>query len=120
MAASETSAGGTTPATGSGDIGRDLAQLRDDFMRLSETVTGMVRGGAGVGEHMQNAAMSARDAFDEVSGSLSRAGSGMVEDTSARLRTLGQELDDTFQKSPMMGVFAAAGLGMILGMLTRR
>ncbi len=29
MAASETSAGGTTPATGSGDIGRDLAQLRE-------------------------------------------------------------------------------------------
>jgi ElaB/YqjD/DUF883 family membrane-anchored ribosome-binding protein len=119
MAASDITPGGAAPATGDGDIGQDLARLREDFMRLSETVTGLLGSGGGVATPMKDAAASARDAFEEATGSIARAGSGIVDDTGTRLRTLGHELDDTFQRSPMMGIAAAAGLGMIVGMLMR-
>lgn len=109
----------STPPEAS-DVSDDLAQLRADIGRLSETVSGLLRNHAGSGAHkVRDVATSTHEAFNAMTGSVSKAGNGIVQDTGRRLNTLGSELEGTFRDSPTSALITAAALGLVVGLLTR-
>jgi len=102
------------------DVSEDLAQLRADFGRLSETVSGLLRNHAGASaDTVRDVASSTQEAFNAMTGSVSKAGSGIVQDTGKRLNTLGSELEGTFRDNPTSALVTAAALGLVVGLLTR-
>jgi len=102
------------------DVSEDLAQLRADFGRLSETVSGLLRNHAGTGaDKVRDVASSTHEAFNAMTGSVSKAGSGIMHDTGKRLNTLGLELEGTFRANPTSALVTAAALGLVVGLLTR-
>jgi ElaB/YqjD/DUF883 family membrane-anchored ribosome-binding protein len=104
----------------SSDLMRDLGLLREDITKLSESVTSMLSGQAGVATtQLRDAAGEAYETVSQAAGSFSRAGSGLYEDASKRLDTLGSELTGTIQRAPITALAVAAMLGMVYGMIRR-
>jgi ElaB/YqjD/DUF883 family membrane-anchored ribosome-binding protein len=102
------------------DVSEDLVQLRADFARLSDTVSGLLRSHAGTGaDKVRDVASSTHEAFNAMTGSVSKAGNGIVQDTGKRLNTLGSELEGTFRENPTSALVTAAALGLVVGLLTR-
>jgi len=102
------------------DVSDDLAQLRADFGRLSETVSGLLCNRAGTGaDAVRGVASSTHETFTAVTESVGKAGSGIAQDTGKRLNTLGTELEGTFRDNPTSALVTAAALGLVVGLLTR-
>jgi ElaB/YqjD/DUF883 family membrane-anchored ribosome-binding protein len=92
------------------DLTSDLAALRADIVRLSDTIAGLVRVQADqAGAAMRGAVGDARD-------QLSRAAADAQD--SARNATV--DLEHRIEKNPLTAVLIAAGIGMALGMMSRR
>jgi ElaB/YqjD/DUF883 family membrane-anchored ribosome-binding protein len=92
------------------DLTSDLAALRADIARLSDTIAGLVRVQADqAGAAMRGAVGDARD-------QLSRAAADAQD--SARNATV--DLEQRIERNPLTAVLIAAGIGMALGMMSRR
>jgi len=105
---------------GSDDLGRDLSLLRDDISKLTESVTTLLSEHAGdVPGQVRDAANEAYTTVTDAAGSFSRAGTGLYEDVSKRMDTLGNELTNTIQRAPITALVVAAAVGMVYGMIRR-
>ncbi|MGA2044837.1 MAG: hypothetical protein ABSG83_15870 [Roseiarcus sp.] len=91
------------------DISADLAKLRTDIAKLSDTIAGLVRGQA------DSAGVAVRGAVGDAREQLSQAA------TQAQDRALGAaaDLERRIERSPLTAVLIAAGVGMALGMLSK-
>jgi ElaB/YqjD/DUF883 family membrane-anchored ribosome-binding protein len=102
------------------DFTRDLGLLRDDISKLTESVTSLLTENAGAATgQIRDAASDAYTTMSEAAGSFSRAGSGLYEDVSKRMDTLGSELTTTIQRAPITALAVAAMFGMVYGMIRR-
>lgn len=113
------------PATAVGSdtdrLAEDLAALRADVGRLTDSVAQLVRGQAEAGaDRLKEGLSSARETLGDTAQSFVRAGEGLAHDAQARLRSLGDDLEDSIHRSPLTAVVAAAALGMVLGLMHRR
>jgi ElaB/YqjD/DUF883 family membrane-anchored ribosome-binding protein len=92
------------------DLNSDLAALRADIARLSDTIAGLVRVQADqAGATMRGVVGDARD-------QLSRA----AADAQDSARNAAVDLERRIEKNPLTAVLIAAGIGMALGMMSRR
>ena len=101
-----------------GEGGDELAMLRDDIAKLTESVSELLRGHTDVaGDRLRGAASDTCSTAQEAAGIFSRASSGLYADASGRLHVLSSELTDTVKRAPLISLGLAAVLGMIYGRL---
>ena len=94
---------------GSQDLSADLAALRADISRLSDTVASMVRSQADVASSTVRGVMGdARDQFSQAASSAQDSAFGAAADLERRI-----------EKNPLTAVLIAAGVGMALGMMSK-
>jgi ElaB/YqjD/DUF883 family membrane-anchored ribosome-binding protein len=93
----------------SSDLTADMAALRADIVRLSDTVAAMVRLQAdAAGAAVKGAVGDARDQISQAASSAQDSAFGAAADIERRI-----------EKNPLTAVLIAAGIGMALGMMSR-
>jgi ElaB/YqjD/DUF883 family membrane-anchored ribosome-binding protein len=91
------------------DLSADLAALRADISRLSDTMAGLVRSQANSASAAVKGVMG--DARDQLSQAASQA-----QDSALGAAA---DLERRTEKNPLTAVLIAAGIGMALGMMSR-
>lgn len=101
-----------TDKTGDGaapDLAADVAALRADIKRLSDTMATLIRGQADVaGAAVKGAVGDARNQISQAASDVQDSAFGAAADLERRI-----------EKNPLTAVLIAAGIGMALGMMTR-
>ena len=91
------------------DLADDLASLRADIARLSDTMAGLVRTQAdNASATMKGAVGDARNQIAQAAGQAQESAMGLANDIERRI-----------EKSPLTAVLIAAGVGMALGMMSK-
>jgi ElaB/YqjD/DUF883 family membrane-anchored ribosome-binding protein len=91
------------------DLTTDLAALRADITRLSDTIAGLVRVQADhAGAAMKGAVGDARDQLSRAAADAQDSALGAAADLERRI-----------ERNPLTAVLIAAGLGIMLGMMSR-
>jgi ElaB/YqjD/DUF883 family membrane-anchored ribosome-binding protein len=104
--------GDLTPA----DLSEELAALRADLGRLSDTMAGLVRSQANTaGAAMRGAMGDMRGAMGDARDQLSQAAS-QAQDSAMGVAA---DLERRIERSPLTAVLIAAGIGMALGMMNK-
>lgn len=103
------------------DMQSELRQLRQDFANLSETVSGITK------KQANRVSAGMHEAIDDIGGALSakageigRAGSRLATSTGEQVRGKASEVEAYVERNPWTAIFAAAGIGLVLGMMGRR
>jgi ElaB/YqjD/DUF883 family membrane-anchored ribosome-binding protein len=101
-----------TDKTGDGaasDLAADLAAIRADIARLSDTLSALAHGQAdAAGAAVKGAVGDARNRISQAACDAQDSAFGVAADLERRI-----------EKSPLTAVLIAAGIGMALGMLTK-
>jgi ElaB/YqjD/DUF883 family membrane-anchored ribosome-binding protein len=93
----------------SSDLNVDLAALRADIARLSDTVAAMMRAQAdAAGAAVRGAVGDARDQLSQAASNAQDSAFGAAADLERRI-----------EKNPLTAVLIAAGIGMALGMMSK-
>ena len=93
----------------SAELNGDLAGLRADIARLSDTVAAMVRTQAdAAGAAMKGAVGDARDQLSQAASQAQDSALGAAADLERRI-----------ERNPLTAVLIAAGIGMALGMMSK-
>ncbi|WP_158813556.1 YqjD family protein [Methylocapsa sp. S129] len=91
------------------DLSADLAALRADITRLSDTMAGLVRGQANSASVAMKGAMGdARDQLSQAANQAQDSALGAAADIERRI-----------EKNPLTAVLIAAGIGIALGMMSK-
>jgi ElaB/YqjD/DUF883 family membrane-anchored ribosome-binding protein len=88
----------------------DLDKLRDDLMRLSQSVAGLLTTRAG----------DARDLVTETASGLYETGVGYAEDAETQVRGMASDLAKQVERNPLAAVGIVFGVGYIIGLMRRR
>jgi ElaB/YqjD/DUF883 family membrane-anchored ribosome-binding protein len=98
------------------DLSDELAALRADLSRLSDTMSGLVRSQANTaGAAMRGAMGDMRGAMGGARDQLSQAAS-QAQDSALGVAA---DLERRIEKNPLTAVLIAAGIGMALGMMNK-
>ena len=93
-----------------GDLGADLARLRRDIAHLTETMSELV-------QHQTKAAgFRASTAFGDVRNRIAST----AADAQSRIRAVGGDIEASFERHPLAALLIALGVGIVLGMMSRR
>jgi ElaB/YqjD/DUF883 family membrane-anchored ribosome-binding protein len=91
------------------DFTADLAALRDDITKLTQSVTDLVRAQATTtADSMLGAVDSAR-----------RKISDTATDAQDRVSAISSDLESTIERNPLTAIFVAIGAGILIGLLSR-
>lgn len=91
------------------DWAADLAAVRADIARLSDTIAGLMRGQAdAAGAAVKGAVGDARDQLSQAASHAQDSAFGVAADLERRI-----------DKNPLTAVLIAAGIGMALGMMSK-
>jgi ElaB/YqjD/DUF883 family membrane-anchored ribosome-binding protein len=90
------------------DIAADLAALRQDVARLSDSIGALLR------TLPQGAAQQVSDAVDAAKLNLA----GRAADMRARVNAAGGEIEDSIERNPMTAMLITFAAGMVLGMMS--
>jgi ElaB/YqjD/DUF883 family membrane-anchored ribosome-binding protein len=91
------------------DLAADVAALRADIARLSDTIAGLMRGQAdAAGAAVKGAVGDARDQLSQAASHAQDSAFGVAADLERRI-----------DKNPLTAVLIAAGIGMALGMMSK-
>jgi ElaB/YqjD/DUF883 family membrane-anchored ribosome-binding protein len=88
----------------------DVAKLKADLNRLSDTVASLVSARAD----------SARSTMSDMASKLREQGEAVYRDAESRAREKAKDLEQTIVNNPFASVAAAFGIGVLFSMLTRR
>ena len=91
------------------DITADLAALRQDVARLSESISALLQSQA------QGGAQHVSDAVDDAKAKLAST----AADVKSRVNAAGGEIEASIERNPMTAVLISFGVGMALGMMSR-
>jgi ElaB/YqjD/DUF883 family membrane-anchored ribosome-binding protein len=92
------------------DTKDDLKQLKLDLAKLTETVSSMAA----------QQASSARASVSNAARQLREQGESYYHEAEARAREKAKDLEQTIVGNPFASVAAAFGLGMLMGVMSRR
>lgn len=102
------------------ELSSDLAALRADVARLTETMTSIAENQAGSASQALSETMEkARVVLSEATDTLTRTGRDLATEATGRIRTMGKEMGASIERNPMTAVMIAAALGLMIGMLGR-
>ncbi len=96
--------------TDSAEMSSELKALKDEVLRLSETVASYARGEA------EHAGAKVRDYVDD----LSRRGRDVAETAREGVETATHDVEQHIARNPLASVLIATGIGLILGMMSRQ
>lgn len=101
-------------------LSADLATLRTDVAKLTETLTAIARAegdaaAGAVGDRLRAGAARAEAA----AAGLAEEGYAAYQDAKARAQALGGDLGATIERNPYGSVLAALGVGFLFGLLSR-
>lgn len=100
---------GKTDDVAASDLAADLAALRADIARLSDTMSGLVKAQANsAGAAVKGAMGDARDQLSQAAAQAQDSALGAAAD-----------LERKIEKNPLTAVLIAAGIGMVLGMMSK-
>ena len=109
------------PATVESGVASDLQQLRADFAKLSESVSGLVKTQA------QSAASGFRDSMASAGGKIADKaadlGQSALQITSGAqdgVISASNDIEASIERNPLTAVLIAAGIGIVLGMISAR
>ncbi len=101
-----------TDKTGEGaapELAAELAALRADIARLSDTMAGLIRRQAdAAGAAVKGAVGDVRNQISQAASHAQESACGAAADVERRI-----------EKNPLTAVLIAAGIGMALGMMTK-
>ncbi len=110
----------STRETRPADVGRDLDRLRADVARLGNTVTALVRSQSdSANSAVRDAAEQARDRVYARASDLGRSGQALAYEARDRLSHANASLEGQIERNPIMAVLVAAGIGLVLGLVSR-
>jgi len=92
------------------DAKDDLQQLKLDLAKLSETVASLMSGQTG----------SARAAVSNAAAKLREQGGATYREAESRAREKAKDVEQAIVSNPFGAVAAAVGIGILLGILSRR
>jgi ElaB/YqjD/DUF883 family membrane-anchored ribosome-binding protein len=91
------------------DLSADLAALRADITRLSDTMAGLVKGQANsAGAAVRGVVGDARDQLSQAANQAQDSALGAAADLERRI-----------ERNPLTAVLIAAGIGLALGMMSK-
>jgi ElaB/YqjD/DUF883 family membrane-anchored ribosome-binding protein len=97
-----------TSAGTSEDITADLASLRADVARLSDSISALMQNQA------RGAARHVSDAVDDAKASFAST----AAEVRSRVNTASGEIEASIERNPLTAMLIAFGVGMALGMMT--
>lgn len=105
---------------GMNEISSDLAALREDVARLTETMSAIAQNQTGNASQALSETMEkARVVLSEATDTLTRTGRDIANEATGRIRTMGTEMGASIERNPLTAVMIAAALGLVIGMLGR-
>jgi len=91
------------------DITADLAALRQDVARLSESISALMQNQAhGAAQHVTDAVEDAKARF-----------ASTAADVKSRVNKAGGEIEASIERNPLTAMLVSFGVGMALGMMSR-
>ncbi|MCZ8147589.1 MAG: hypothetical protein O9325_07050 [Roseomonas sp.] len=91
------------------DIAEDLAALRQDVARLSESIAALLQ------SQSQGAAQRVTDAVEDARAKLA----GTAADVKSLANAAGADIEASVARNPLTAMLISFGLGMALGMMSR-
>ncbi len=91
------------------DFAADLAALREDITKLTQSVTDLVR----------SQATSTADSMLGAIDSTRRKISDTAADAQDRVSAISSDLESTIERNPLTAIFVAIGAGILVGLLSR-
>lgn len=91
------------------DIPADLAALRQDVARLSESISAL----------LQTQAQGAAQHFSDAVGDAKAKFASTAADVKSRVNAAGGEIEASIERHPLTAVLISFGVGMALGMVSR-
>ncbi|MFZ4531378.1 MAG: hypothetical protein ACOYOJ_06140 [Alsobacter sp.] len=114
------------------DAANDLSALRRDIARLADTVSTIAAQQAGeaqstarhvgrdVGATLNDLVEQARHLLGSLRGTdLGKAGGMLASEAGDRLSSANEQVESRIGRNPMMSVAVAAGVGLLLGLMSR-
>ncbi|GGH26891.1 hypothetical protein GCM10007036_35040 [Alsobacter metallidurans] len=101
------------------DVRDDLAAVRNDLARLADTVSNMVAGRGGVARNARGAVDQARDKVYARANDLGKAGGMLADEARDRLNRANRQIENRIEHNPIRAVLIAAGVGLVLGLMSR-
>jgi ElaB/YqjD/DUF883 family membrane-anchored ribosome-binding protein len=102
------------------DVREDLTNVRNDLARLADTVSRMVL------HRSRDAQGSVRGAVDQAreqvygrAEDITKAGAMLTSEARDRLLDYNAEFENRIERNPIRAVLIAAGIGLVLGLLSR-
>jgi ElaB/YqjD/DUF883 family membrane-anchored ribosome-binding protein len=92
-----------------GDLTADLAALRQDVARLTETI----------GKLVQHQAQTAGLGVSDIVGDATEKIASTAADAQSRVRAASGEIEASVERNPVTAVLIAFGIGMLLGIVSR-
>lgn len=110
-----------TPEQAAGDVGADLAALRADLARLAESVAKLVNDeSAAAAESVRGKVRRVAAKAEATAAHLAEEGKAAFDDTRERVASIPEDLSAVVERNPLTSVGIALGLGMLIGMMSRR
>lgn len=92
------------------ELSKQIEQLRKDVNEIAGTLGDLTRGQV----------TELRSRAEQRAGELRDRGRAMADDVGARARDLEHEAEDYVRRRPLQSLAIAAGVGVLIGFLTRR
>lgn len=103
------------------DLSAELTQLRDDFGHLASSVSELVKQQASSASNaLRDQATKASNAMASNLSDLGTSASSMTEGAQASVMTASRDIEASIERNPLTAVMVAAGIGMVLGMISAR
>lgn len=109
------------PATSGQDVAAQVEMLRRDLSQLTERMTTYIEEqSAGLGETVSRGARQARRAFDEGLNAAGLQPDHVSEMATQKAGELQERVENYVVENPLRAVAIAAGIGLLIGALSRR
>ncbi|MGH2343002.1 hypothetical protein ACRC7T_16145 [Segnochrobactraceae bacterium EtOH-i3] len=102
------------------DVADDLAMLKADIAKLTETLAGLVS--AHTATVSETAEAKAKVAAETLKGATDRAfaeGQALAAEARVRAQSLGADVQGVIERNPTTSVLTALGVGLLVGFLSR-
>lgn len=103
------------------DVAADLAALKSDIARLTATVAALVeQETTAAADHVRSRVRSATEAAEAKAEQLKESGKAALGEAQARAAGAVGDVSTAIERNPIAAVAIAAGLGLLVGLFTRR
>jgi ElaB/YqjD/DUF883 family membrane-anchored ribosome-binding protein len=98
----------------------EIDALRDEVKRLADLVSELAKAGSEQATRtFQSAVDRAKDKASDASEAVAAGSRQAADEISRRIEPLAAELSANVERNPLSALFIAAGVGMLIGLLTR-